>query len=477
MTLHEAVKKIIKRNGKGIVTEVRLANILADTNAFEQYPAMSTVMRACLKKEAGRRLLDMLSDPAHDLNLRTEEVVWDLVEETGCQAEFVRYALHCILYGLGAISDVAEPKANGFNPYGDGNGNGGDALAAQLASYKTMYVEMLERLVTIPKDVLRDGPAYYSADAEQRLGAMESKISALMQKVGETGNWCEQERAKAQKKFGKKASAKLGRYEKQQKSKYTALLRTRITIPKKYIIKRSGYYTAEALEALRPIEENIRKVYALRQKTYDNWCEEKMRTSLAKHSVGKGNFYMQVALKIVVPILLLVVFIDQSVRYALSLDDVLAYEETMEQGEKLYRAGDYDAALEMFTRAKRNYDGCFWPSYFASDADAHIANATRKAERAEEERKKKAEWEAYLDSLRAATMAEREEKATSAGPEVTESDSSEAEPQTGKSTYGTYRSYYEKVKKKAKKQLEKGKKVWKAAKEEYEKQTNAAADE
>lgn len=59
MTLHEAIKKLVAQFGESIVTEVRLANLLADLNGYQDYPAMKMVLKEFLKAGYGKKLFDI----------------------------------------------------------------------------------------------------------------------------------------------------------------------------------------------------------------------------------------------------------------------------------------------------------------------------------------------------------------------------------------------------------------------------------
>lgn len=54
MTLHEAIKELVAQFGENIVTEVRLANLLADLNGYQDYPAMKMVLKDILKAGYGK---------------------------------------------------------------------------------------------------------------------------------------------------------------------------------------------------------------------------------------------------------------------------------------------------------------------------------------------------------------------------------------------------------------------------------------
>lgn len=54
MKLHEAIKQLVTQFGESVVTEVRLANLLADLNGYQDYPAMKTVFKEVLKAGYGR---------------------------------------------------------------------------------------------------------------------------------------------------------------------------------------------------------------------------------------------------------------------------------------------------------------------------------------------------------------------------------------------------------------------------------------
>lgn len=58
MKLHEATKQLVTQFGQNVVAEVRLANLLADLNSYQEYPAMKQVFRELLKEGYGQKLYD-----------------------------------------------------------------------------------------------------------------------------------------------------------------------------------------------------------------------------------------------------------------------------------------------------------------------------------------------------------------------------------------------------------------------------------
>ena len=58
MKLQEALKQLISQFGEDIVGDIKLANLLADFNAYGEYPAMKQIFKDSQKAGYGVKLLE-----------------------------------------------------------------------------------------------------------------------------------------------------------------------------------------------------------------------------------------------------------------------------------------------------------------------------------------------------------------------------------------------------------------------------------
>ena len=58
MKLQEALKQLIFQFGEDIVGDIKLANLLADFNAYGEYPAMKQIFKDSQKAGYGEKLLE-----------------------------------------------------------------------------------------------------------------------------------------------------------------------------------------------------------------------------------------------------------------------------------------------------------------------------------------------------------------------------------------------------------------------------------
>lgn len=55
--LHEAIRDIITQQGKSVIKDVRLVNILSDTMSFDDLPAAKAILRDILRSGYGENYL------------------------------------------------------------------------------------------------------------------------------------------------------------------------------------------------------------------------------------------------------------------------------------------------------------------------------------------------------------------------------------------------------------------------------------
>ena len=373
MKLQDAIKTLVKQFGESIVSEVRLANLLADYNAYGDYPAMQQVFRDGLKAGYGEKLLDSyMSNPKKVVD-KSDILVKEFVKESNFKEDLVSYGFDCILFGLGCLSSVNEPISKGFDPYSKGNGNILDNLTDMLSSYKKQYMDLLDRLITEPKDILRDAAAYYSTEALNKLYAVEAKIYAIQQQLGKIDlEWCKKQREDKLAYYQKQKSDAVNVLLNSLKSKFQTILSSSIVIPRKLFVKRSGYYSDETLKELSAIETDIKQAYYNKGERYDNWCENEKAKQLAKHNVEPSSVALQLFGKIGIPAAIFLGASGTGINYITSSESIEQFESNIQQGEQIASQGNYGKALQLFGEAKNSYNASFRPSYYQDIADEHI---------------------------------------------------------------------------------------------------------
>lgn len=381
MKLHEAIKQLVAQFGDGIVTEVRLANLLADLNGYQDYPAMKMVLKDILKAGYGKKLFGIYSKNSQNAISKNVDYTKTFASESNYKEDLVSYAFDCILFALGCITTINEPMTKGFDPYAKGNGDILDNLGNQLASLQKQYLDLLDRLVTLPQNIYKDAPGYYSTDALNKLYAVEVKIAVIIKETNSTVSldWCTDKRTEKLKYFKKQKADAVAKGLDELRSQYQTLLASLIIVPKKLGIKRSGYYDDNGEKELSSVEDDIKLNYYNMGKPYDKWCEKEKNNYLAKYRVETQNIVLQLIAKIGIPAAVVLGASGTGISYMTSTSAIEQFEHTISMGEQQATAGEYGKALQLFSDAKKNYTASFRIGHYQDIADEHISTSINDA--------------------------------------------------------------------------------------------------
>lgn len=373
MKLQDAIKTLVKQFGDGIVSEVRLANLLADYNAYSDYPAMQQVFRDGLKAGYGKKLLDVYKCNPKNAIDESMNFVKEFAQKSNFKEDLVSYGFDCILFGLGCLSSVNEPISRGFNPHSKCNGNILDNLTDQLSSYQKQYMDLLDRLITEPKDILRDAAGYYSTEALNKLYTVEAKIYAIQQQLGKIDlEWCQKQLETKVAYYQKQKSDAVNTLLHTLKNNYQSILTSSIIIPRKLFVKRSGYYAEETLNELSTIEQDIIQAYYNKGEQYDDWCKRAKAEQLSKFKVDSSSIALQLFGKVGIPVALFLGASGTGISYMTSSDSIDQFENKIQQGEQIASQGNFGEALQLFSEAKNDYSASFRPSHYQKIAEEHI---------------------------------------------------------------------------------------------------------
>lgn len=381
MKLHEAIKQLVAQFGESIVTEVRLANLLADLNGYQDYPAMKMVLKDILKAGYGKKLFDTYSNDSQNVVSKIVDYTKAFASESNYKEDLISYAFDCIMFALGCITTINEPITKGYDPYTKGNGDILDNLADQLASLQKQYLDLLDRLATLPQNVYKDAPGYYSTDALNKLYAVEVKIAVIINETNSTVSldWCTDKRKEKLEYFKKQKANAVAKGLGQLKTKYQTLLASRLIVPKKLGVKRSGYYDDNGEKELSSVEDDIKLNYYNMSKPYDDWCEKEKNDYLAKYRVDSKSVALQLFAKIGIPAAVVVGASGTGISYMSSASAIEQFEHTISLGEQQATAGEYGKALQLFSDAKNNYTASFRTGHYQDIADEHISASVNEA--------------------------------------------------------------------------------------------------
>ncbi len=107
MELHKAIRNIVETDGKEIVKDVRLVNILSDFRAFDAIPASKYILRAVIADGYAQKMLAIGA-----WNSQSENLCSQFVATTGFQSDYAYMVFQSLAYGLGWINQLTQPNSS-----------------------------------------------------------------------------------------------------------------------------------------------------------------------------------------------------------------------------------------------------------------------------------------------------------------------------------------------------------------------------
>lgn len=110
MELHQALKHIIRSEGQGIVTDLRLINILNDLNAYQDIQGSKYILRAIIDDGFASRFYQIGS-----LNNQANDLIHRFTTTTGFNEDNVLKIFQSLAFGLGWIMSMPTHKPRSLN--------------------------------------------------------------------------------------------------------------------------------------------------------------------------------------------------------------------------------------------------------------------------------------------------------------------------------------------------------------------------
>lgn len=379
--LNIAIADVLKQFGIETIALEKMANLLLDYRAFEEYPSTKPILRDILKKGYGAKLLELYQ--ANKENMVTDAMA--LVEEYSADTEYkkdhVQYVFDCLLFGLGVIKQVNEPFSNSFDPFA-AKGDVLDTLEEQFDQLRKQYLDLLDKLATRPKDILHDAAGYYTAAALTQLYAVEAKISVLGQQLNRNEkDWCKK-RLEIKINTFKETKAKAVKAElDKEKNNFIQLITSALVLPKKYGIKLSGYLDPSIQAEKERIAALIVEYYNEINLTYDDWCENQEKELLDKHHVGIESIAKQVGLLYILPAIILIIALNITIKRIQSSKDIATFDTYIALGDSLSIENNYIEAMSAYYAADTAYHGNYFPSNHHRNAQNRLQVSITKFQR------------------------------------------------------------------------------------------------
>lgn len=376
--LNIAIADVLKQFGIETIALEKLANLLLDYRAFEEYPSTKPILRDILKKGYGAKLLELYQANKATMATGAVALVEEYSKDTEYKKDHVQYVFDCLLFGLGVVKQVNEPFSNSFDPYA-AKGDILDTLDEQFNQLRKQYVDLLDKLAIRPNDILHDAAGYYEAAALTQLYAVEAKINVLCQELQRSDkDWCKKQLEMKLNTF-KFAKEKAVQEEiRKEQDNFINLINSALILPKKFGIKLSGYLDPSIQQEKERIAGLIVEYYSEINRKYDNWCEEQEKELLAKHHVGFDSMAKQVALIYVLPAIIIFIALNISIKRIQSSKDIETFDTYIALGDSLCIEQNYIEAMSAYYAADTAYHGNYFPSRHHSDARNKLQTTIRK---------------------------------------------------------------------------------------------------
>ena len=95
MPLHEALREVVDREGKEILTDLRLINILDDYKAFEEFPSSKFILKSFILEGFSKSILNI-----DDWTVSIDCIITKFSHKTGIIKENIEKIMECLAYGL-----------------------------------------------------------------------------------------------------------------------------------------------------------------------------------------------------------------------------------------------------------------------------------------------------------------------------------------------------------------------------------------
>lgn len=107
MPLHEALREILDKEGKEILTDLQLINILDEYKAFDGFPSSKFILKSFILEGFSNSILSVT-----DWNVSIDLIITKFSHNTGIIKENIKKIMECLAYGLHEKNSISMHSNN-----------------------------------------------------------------------------------------------------------------------------------------------------------------------------------------------------------------------------------------------------------------------------------------------------------------------------------------------------------------------------
>lgn len=201
MSLTEAIKDLIAKNGISVVDTKQFVNVLDDVGAFKNEPAASKkVMKGLMDSGFGALVLQYSKKEGSNWQNVVRKAVTDYASKSGYKDELINSIAAAILYSAGVISELPKAKATSVSRTTAATSANNQIRDPKelMHALKKEYVSALKEFLTIKSDEFGFNYGFFSTEANTKIYVIESKIKLVARELddGDIDKWLCNERKK-----------------------------------------------------------------------------------------------------------------------------------------------------------------------------------------------------------------------------------------------------------------------------------------
>jgi hypothetical protein len=382
MKLYLAIKKVIDELGIDVFKSSVAVNVLADYGAYNDIPAIKQILKDLISQGYGNELAAIINASVDgQTGIKLQALQTKFIQQNGYKEDLVGYLFGSLGYAIGVTSIVPEYKVAGNvskQPSSKTTGRISD-LNAELIQLQSEYIEALNQLYESPNADSLALYGLYSAESNSKLWLIEQKIVIIYNALGQAyDNWCEQQKKRYLETKSKSRKAILTEKLEASHKNYLSLLTTLITVHKNIIYSKSGYYNESAQKTLEAEETTIGRLDKSLGTSVLQACLNEKQKTLEKYHQSFSRQAFMVALKIILPLVIITTSLYHGVTYLSSKDSIEQYNDCILSADKLMNDGAYIEAIALYEKAHDEYNGSYKTDSYKNGALTKKENACSK---------------------------------------------------------------------------------------------------
>lgn len=292
MSLTEAIKDLIDKNGIDVIGTKQFVNVLDDVGAFKNEPAASKkVMKGLLDSGFGNIVIEYSGKKDKNWQNIVRKSVADYASKSGYKDELINNIAATILYSAGIINELPKIRTADSSQQSKTKSSNNQIKDPKelLFALKQEYISAMKELITIKTDEFGFNYGFFTTEANSKLYVIESKIRLIGRELDE--KYIDQQLYNERKKILDQnrpstddINRALNNIESSLIQDYKTLLEKGYRVENDEFGLKSACFSPDAVSALLDIEKKIIAVGKRRNENKQSWIDKTKRDFLASKS-------------------------------------------------------------------------------------------------------------------------------------------------------------------------------------------------